>query len=86
LPYVELASREKLSNLINSIHLANVISAGELNYVITNLVIAYIENKGVGYQTYNDVIGALENVKIELWRREIGKYEDEKRKANGDVY
>lgn len=86
MPYVDQTSRDKLSNLINTIHLANVLSAGELNYAITNLIIAFIENKGVSYQTYNDVLGALEGAKLELYRREIIKYEDDKRKTNGDVY
>lgn len=86
MPYVDSTSREKLSDLVNRIHLTNVASAGELNYIITNLILTFIETRGVSYQTYNDVVGALENCKLELYRREIITYEEQKRKENGDVY
>jgi len=32
------------------------------------------------------VIGVLESVKMELYRRKIADYEDEKCEENGDVY
>lgn len=59
---------------------------GELNYRITKLVLEWIRKKGESYATYNSVLGVLECVKHELYRRRIAGYEDEKMKANGDVY
>lgn len=59
---------------------------GELNYLITLLVQAYIEQRGESYQTYNDAVGALESAKLELYRRKIAPYEDQKIQENGDVY
>ncbi len=38
------------------------------------------------YQTYNDILGALEGAKLELYRRQIGPYEETAIKRNGDVY
>jgi hypothetical protein len=35
---------------------------------------------------YNDVIGALECCKLELYRRMVAPYENTKIKENGDVY
>lgn len=61
-------------------------TAGELNYAFTAVSIAYLEEKGESYQTYNDIIGALEGAKLELYRRKVSKYEDKKIKENGDVY
>lgn len=61
-------------------------NAGELNYIITLQIRNYFEKKGKSYQTYNDIIGALEGAKLELYRRRISLYEDKKRKDNGDVY
>ena len=61
-------------------------NAGELNYLITTNLITYMYEKGESYQTYNDIIGALEGVKLELYARKIRPYEDEKIKDNGDVY
>lgn len=59
---------------------------GELNYSLTQVIKKYLEAHGKSYQTFNDILGALEGAKLELYRREISKYEDEKRKINGDVY
>ena len=60
---------------------------GELNYVLTKVCLDYIEDEGgVGYTTLNDVVGALECCKLEMYRRLIGPYEDKKIALNGDVY
>jgi len=61
-------------------------SAGELNYAITALAVAYITAHGLGYATINEVIGALECAKQEFYARVAGPYEDKKRLQNGDVY
>ena len=45
----------------------------------------YIEQNGKCYQTFNDVTGALENAKLEIYRRMVAPYEDEKIVENGDV-
>ena len=60
-------------------------NAGELNWHFSDLCIEYLINKGVSYQTYNDIIGALEGCKLELYREFIADYEDEKKKLNGDI-
>jgi hypothetical protein len=60
-------------------------TAGELNYVITKTILAYIGDNP-SYQRINDVIGALEGAKLEFYRRFAAPYEDEKIKQNGDVY
>ncbi len=61
-------------------------SAGELNYLITNLCIEYLNNNGTNYQRINDIVGALEGAKLEFYRRVAAPYEDKKIKENGDVY
>ena len=61
-------------------------TAGELNYMLTGACQDYFRNNGANYQAINDVIGALEGCKLELYRRLAAPYEDEKIKANGDVY
>ena len=58
---------------------------GILNYAINQLVNDYIEQNGKCYQTFNDVTGALENAKLEIYRRMVAPYEDEKIIENGDV-
>ncbi len=59
---------------------------GELNYAFTELIIDYLESKGLNYGTLNEVVGVLECCKLELYRRKAAPYEDEKIEENGDVY
>jgi hypothetical protein len=61
-------------------------NCGELNYMITELVVVYLRHNGLSYQTCNDIVGALDNAKDEFRRRVQHKYEDKKIKENGDVY
>lgn len=61
--------------------------AGELNYKITKVVDDYLWYcGGASYNRINEVIGALECAKLELYRRIAAPYEDKKLKANGDAY
>lgn len=61
-------------------------NAGELNYRITDILTGYLISQGTSYQTFNDIIGALEGAKLEIYRRKIAPYENKKIKKNGDVY
>lgn len=69
-------------------------NAGELNYVLSQVVWQYLEwYRGAEdrldkecYQAYNDVIGVLECLKLEVYRRLVAPYEDEKCEQNGDVF
>lgn len=58
---------------------------GELNYVVTQLILAYL-GPYPHYSNFNDIMGVLECAKQELYRRMIAPYEDEKIEENGDVY
>lgn len=57
--------------------------AGHINYIITRLLLD-IEPKS--YKEFNDIMGILESVKMEFYRRKIIPYEDIKIQENGDVY
>ena len=59
---------------------------GHLNYVFTQVILAYLTNVPVNYQAFNDCIGALEACKLELYRRLVCDYENRKITENGDVY
>lgn len=61
-------------------------NAGELNYLFTQIARIYLDNHGLRYQRINDIVGALEGAKLELYRRVAASYEDGKIKENGDVY
>lgn len=86
MPYIEQAKRNDIDST-NGVQdlVANIDCAGDLNYTITKLVHAYVNKKGECYQAYNDVMGALEGAKLELYRKKIAPYEDYKITVNGDV-
>lgn len=80
MPYITFDDKHKIR------HGDSAKTAGELNYCFTELVKKYLIDKGESYQTYNDIVGALEGAKLELYRRKVSFYEDSKIKSNGDVY
>lgn len=83
MPYIKKSQRYNLDKKIDKI---NDLCVGQLNYVITKLMIKYINENGEKYKHYNDLIGVLECAKMELYRRKINLYEDKKINENGDVY
>ena len=61
--------------------------AGELNFAISILVDEYLEARGpLRYAHLNEVVGAMDCAKLELYRRVASPYEDQKIVENGDVY
>jgi hypothetical protein len=58
---------------------------GELNFAITKMILDYL-GPAPGYSRFNEVVGVLECAKLELYRRKIMPYEDQKKTENGDVY
>lgn len=90
MPYIKKEQRDDLAELTEMIREGYVRDAGELNYLITTLVHTYLETYKQqygkdSYARFNDAIGALECAKMELYRRKIIPYENEKIKENGDV-
>ena len=83
MPYIPPYDRTKLDEAMENL---DPINAGELNYVITTILLDYLGAKGAGYNWMNEVVGVLECVKLELYRRALAPYEDQKAKINGDVY
>lgn len=80
MPYIEQYRREAIDDEMDRPQ-----TAGELNYAITKIVHAYVESHGLRYENINDILGALEGVKLEFYRRIVSRYEDEKIHQNGDV-
>lgn len=81
MPYIDAKARERLDKG------GNPETPGELNYAITKLVDEYLIQKGgIRYAHLNEVVGAMECAKLELYRRVAAPYEDEKIRDAGDVY
>jgi len=79
MPYILPKQREELL-------IRNAENPGELNFQFTQIAIQYLKDKGECYQHYNDIIGALEGAKLELYRVYCAPYEDEKMEENGKVH
>jgi len=87
MPYITLENRKKFKAVQLPFKLCadlNKLSAGDLNYLITWIIDRQIDD--ANYARYNEIIGALECCKQELYRRMIAPYEDKKKKENGEVY
>ncbi len=86
MPYINQTRRDALFNCSNTDCNSEMMTSGELNYMITILITEYLAFNKLSYATINDVIGALECSKLEFVRRIVEPYEKKKCKLNGDVY
>ena len=80
MPYIPKPDRERVLEE----QAAN--SPGELNFLLTTTINEYLLQGTMNYQTLNEIMGVLECVKQEFYRRVVAPYEQEKMKTNGDVY
>ena len=89
MPYVTQVKREAFTSSVNKLMdtlAVNYYAVGDINYIITRLMLAFIETHGKKYETYNAAIGVLECAKQELYRKSVSAYEDHKAIQNGDVF
>lgn len=82
MPYITPNSRVHIDRWINP----HMMTAGEINYLISRICDRHIEHHGLNYTTINELVGVLECAKLELYRRIAAPYEDTKISTNGDVY
>lgn len=88
MPYVTSERREELNQLyMNLLKDTSMLSPGDLNYIISNLLNRYANSKEkFNYAVCNELIGVLECAKLELYTRLITPYEETKMKENGALY
>jgi hypothetical protein len=58
---------------------------GGLTYVLTKLLLAWV-GESPTYARYALVVGAIETAKMELYRKAVALYEDQKCAENGEVF
>ena len=85
MPYIPLVQRMKVLPWA-AVKRINPETPGELNYVITSIILRYLAKYVISYARFNEVMGVLESIKQELYRREVAPYEDKKIMDNGDIY
>jgi len=84
-PY--LASKELRKKIDEIVKKAEpyVRSDGSLNYFLTKLFLLRVKNTNMSYSLAKSFIGEIECFKLELYRKQIGPYENEKEEQNGSV-
>lgn len=89
MPYVK---PEERGNYVQLLKLPE--NPGQLNYLLTSIVNAYYKGRwadeelgylGLSYSGINEIIGVLECMKQEWYRRVAAPYENEKERENGDL-
>ena len=83
LPYITPELRAKLEPFLRDFPQLTI---GEVNYVITKLILSRFLPENARYANFNEAIGVLECAKQEFYRRIVAPYEKQKRKDNGDVF
>jgi len=90
MPYIKPEDRIKYEHQLMSIAAVlrnnEEIPEGELNFVVSTLLSKLLEHYGLSYANGNKLIGVLECAKLELYRRMLIPYENQKMEENGDVY
>ena len=61
-------------------------SVGDLTYLICTDIVTYMEDKPARFQTYAEVLGALESARLAFVEDVLLPYEREKKELNGNVF
>ena len=85
MPYIKPDTRLQFENVLNLLddHCDNL-SPGDLNFFISTIIWKAFE-KNTSYTKANELVGVLECVKQEFYRRQVVPYEEEKIRENGDL-
>jgi hypothetical protein len=87
MPYLTSKNRGKVDRAVQNEGILWVpTNAGDLNYFIACAIDNYIRANGKKYATLNEMIGALECAKLEIYRMLVAPYEDKKSEENGPVF
>lgn len=90
MPYIEHNSRVHLDVVLrpmcDKIINGDSIGPGDMNYLISQMCLAYTLRGVLSYTKLNDIVGLLECIKQEFYRRKVAPYEENKMHVNGDIY
>ena len=81
MPYVPQERRANLDKVVESMWI-NCIYPGDINYVLYAYCKKHVPQ---GYTNYRNFLGELNESGMEVRRRLLSVYEDEKIKENGDI-
>jgi hypothetical protein len=81
MPYISPEARERLQAGGGEPE-----TVGELNFVLSQEINAFMAARGLSYTVGNEVMGVLSCLSLEVYRRLLAHYEDRKCVENGDVW
>lgn len=85
MPYIKKEERRKFDSLLVALkEKTRYATAGELNYLISSIIWDIFDHNR-SYSRANELIGMLECVKQEFFRRRVNEYEQDKISENGDL-
>lgn len=94
MPYITQQKRATIDPVVEALHRVlidlelddpNNNTEGNLNYTITRLLKLVYGDTTASYRDVNDIIGVLECIKLEYYRKMAAPYEDIKELENGRV-
>ncbi|MCB0346793.1 MAG: hypothetical protein KDD66_16875 [Bdellovibrionales bacterium] len=88
MPYIKKEERKVYQEAINALAEAvprdRTARPGHMNYIVS-LLIERVYGEQMRYCDHNEVLGFLEGVQLEFYRRKTAPYEDEKIISEGDL-
>jgi hypothetical protein len=86
MPYINKDSRERFDVIVDKfiLEIKNDVMSGDLNYLVSSFLWKLFQNNK-SYSSINQIIGVLECVKLEFYRRQAAPYEDTKLGTHGDI-
>ncbi len=92
MPYIKNSDRELYDKEVNELvekltkgdyNVAPVV--GDVNYIVSSIIWNVFRKVGPSYTLGNNLVGVLECVKQEFYRRQLAIHEDKKILENGDI-
>ena len=82
MPYIKQQLKFNADEVVEKMRENGIIADGDLNYILFKYCKKYIKPS---YNNYKNYIGELHQCIVEIERRILAPYEDEKIKENGDI-
>ena len=86
MPYISAPRRESFALARNTLKTTRIDTIGELEYLLCYMADLYLSQHIMNFDNLNAVVGAFESGKMEVYRRLVAEYEDQKIASNGDVF
>jgi hypothetical protein len=86
MPYIAQQRRESFQGFLDKTKDLRIDTSGELNFLVVNLMLIYLNQHGENYRVLNEIVGATTCAQTEFIRRKLIPLEETKCAENGDVF